>query len=61
MWRPPHTRYGHSANVDASGNILLLDRHVDGIVDVSVPSFNSTICGGAGGCNPACHGSECWD
>ncbi len=51
----------HSANVDASGNILMLDRHVDGLVDVQVPSYDPLDCGGRGGCNPSCHGDECWN
>jgi len=50
----------HAANVDASGNILQLARHVDGVVDVAVPSYDASLCGGRGGCNPSCHGSECW-
>ena len=51
----------HAANVDAAGNILMLDRHVDGVVDVAVPSYNPSLCGGRGGCNPSCHGNECWN
>ncbi len=51
----------HAANVDASGNILRLDRHVDGVVDVMVPSYDPDACGGSGSCAPTCHDAECWD
>ena len=51
----------HAASVSATGALLRVDQHVNGIVEVSVPTFNSTACGGAGSCAPAgCHGTQCW-
>jgi hypothetical protein len=31
------------------------------MVDVQVPSYDPLACGGRGGCNPSCHGGECWN
>ena len=50
----------HGNVVDGSGDLLRVDLHVDGNVDVNVPSFDPDACGGVGSCNPSCHGSECW-
>ncbi len=51
----------HAASVSSTGALLRVDQHVNGIVEVSVPSFNPALCGGRGGCTPAgCHGTQCW-
>ncbi len=55
----------HEASIDAAGNILRLDRHVDGIIDVNPPTnvnYDPNDCGaGKAGCTPSgCHGQECW-
>jgi hypothetical protein len=50
----------HGNVTDSTGTILRLDLHVDGNLDVSVPSYNPAGDGGRGTCNPACHGGESW-
>ncbi len=50
----------HSLVVSATGALLRIDLHVNGIVEVSVPSYLTTACAGRGGCAPTCHGTECW-
>ena len=51
----------HGASVSSGGAILRIDLHVNGLIEVDVPSFDPTDCGGRGGCNPSCHGGECWN
>ncbi len=51
----------HGANVDATGNLRKLDRHIDGLVDVTWPAFDPNACVGAGECGAACHAARCWN
>ncbi len=51
----------HGANVDSTGNLRKLDRHIDGLVDVTWPAFDPNACVGAGECGAACHAARCWN
>jgi predicted CxxxxCH...CXXCH cytochrome family protein len=56
----------HGTSVSATGTITNVAQHVNGVVEVSVPGFSATACGGTGGCSASgagCHGDAtiwCW-
>jgi predicted CxxxxCH...CXXCH cytochrome family protein len=57
----------HGTSVGATGAITNVAQHVNGVVEVSVPGFSATACGGTGGCSApgaGCHGGDatiwCW-